>query len=82
MCFWFLAIEWLQMHSNGTDWPRLIKYLETVARQTYENQPVSLNLIVRKGPGLAISPPRDCSGSSTSLPRPPSLTWPWTAIFA
>ena len=47
----FLAIEWLQMHSSATDWPRLIKYLETVARRTYENQPVSLNLIVRKGHG-------------------------------
>ena len=47
-----LAIEWLQMHSSATDWPRLIKYLETVARRTYENQPVSLNLIVRKGTGV------------------------------
>jgi hypothetical protein len=46
------AIEWLRMHSAATDWARLIKYLETVARRTYENQPVSLNLIIRAGNGV------------------------------
>jgi hypothetical protein len=46
------AVEWLRMHSGATDWARLIKYLETVARRTYENQPVSLNLIIRKGDGI------------------------------
>ena len=45
------AIEWLRMHSGMTDWARLIKYLETVARRTYENQPVALNLIIREGQG-------------------------------
>ena len=40
------------MHSATTDWPRLVKYLETVARRTYENQPVSLNLIIRAGAGV------------------------------
>ncbi len=53
------AIDWLGMHSAATDWARLIKYLETVARRTYENQPVSLNLIVRTGHGVGdISGPR------------------------
>ncbi len=46
------AIDWLRMHSATTDWPRLVKYLETVARRTYENQPVSLNLIIRAGAGV------------------------------
>ena len=31
---------------------RLIKFLETVARRTYENQPVALNLIIRAGTGV------------------------------
>jgi hypothetical protein len=45
------AIEWLKMYSSTTDWARLIKYLETVARRTYENQPVALNLLIRAGEG-------------------------------
>ena len=45
------AIGWLQMHNAATDWARLIKYLETLARRTNENQPVSLNLIIRPGQG-------------------------------
>jgi hypothetical protein len=47
-----MAIDWLQTHSAATDWARLIKYLETVARRTYENRPVSLNLIIRAGAGV------------------------------
>lgn len=46
------AIEWLSLHSSAIDWVRLIKYLETVARRTYENQPVALNLIIRPGCGI------------------------------
>ncbi|MGA2033330.1 MAG: hypothetical protein ABSG68_13815 [Thermoguttaceae bacterium] len=46
------AIDWLRMHAPSVDWPRLIKYLETVARRTYENRPVALNLIVRPGQGV------------------------------
>ena len=46
------AIEWLGLHSSTIDWVRLIKYLETVARRTYENQPVALNLIIRPGCGI------------------------------
>jgi hypothetical protein len=46
------AIEWLRMHSPTTDWVRFIRYLETLARRTYENQPVALNLIIRRGTGL------------------------------
>ena len=46
------AIEWLRMHSPTTDWVRFIKYLESLARRTYENQPVALNLIIRQGEGF------------------------------
>ena len=46
------AIEWLRMHSPTTDWVRFIRYLETLARRTYENQPVALNLIIRQGTGM------------------------------
>lgn len=45
------ALEWLQMHAAGTDWVRLINYLETVARRTHENLPVALTLVVRPGTG-------------------------------
>jgi hypothetical protein len=45
------AIEWLQMHSPGTDWVRFIRYLDSIARRTNENQPVALNLIIRQGRG-------------------------------
>ncbi len=53
------AIDWLRMHSPTTDWVRFIKYLESLARRTYENQPVALNLIIRQGQGLGdITRPR------------------------
>ena len=74
------AIDWLRMHSAATDWARLIKYLETVARRTYENQPVSLNLIVRAGNGRGRHLARPaCRNSSISWPPRLSPTWPWTA---
>ena len=47
------AIEWLRIQSAAIDWVRLMKYMETVARRTYENQPVALNLIIREGEGMA-----------------------------
>ncbi len=50
------AIEWLQMHSPGTDWVRFIRYLDSIARRTNENQPVALNLIIRQGRARATSP--------------------------
>ena len=45
------AVEWLHIHSSEIDWAKLLKYLETVARRTSENQPVALNLIIREGNG-------------------------------
>ena len=45
------AVDWLRIHSPTTDWTKLINYLEAVARRTSENQPVALNLIVKKGLG-------------------------------
>jgi len=55
------AIEWLSIHSSMTDWARLIKYLETVARRTYENQPVALNIVIRSG--------HACDDSTFRVPR-------------
>jgi len=46
-----LAIEWLQIHSPTTDWPRIIEYLEQVSRRTHETESVSLNLVVQAGKG-------------------------------
>lgn len=45
------AVEWLRIHSSATDWVRLVKYLDAVARRTSENQPIGVNLIVREGRG-------------------------------
>ncbi|MGD0898399.1 MAG: hypothetical protein ABR915_11225 [Thermoguttaceae bacterium] len=44
--------EWLRLHSATTDWTKLIRYLGSIARRTYENIPVSLNLIIRPGIGI------------------------------
>ncbi|MGO8752688.1 MAG: hypothetical protein ACLQNE_42650 [Thermoguttaceae bacterium] len=54
-----IAIEWLRIHSNAVDWTKIIKYLEALARRTYENVPVALNLIIRPGRGTQdITEPR------------------------
>jgi hypothetical protein len=54
-----MAVEWLRIHSGSTNWPKLIKYLESLARRTYENQPVVLNLVIRAGTGSGdITDPR------------------------
>ena len=45
------ALEWLRIHSATADWTTLLKYLETLARRTYENMPVTLNMIIRAGHG-------------------------------
>ena len=46
------AIEWLRIHSIHTDWTKIIRYLEALARRTYENVPVALNLVIRPGRGV------------------------------
>lgn len=46
-----MAMEWLRIHSSATNWTKLIKYLESVARRTYERNPVALNLIIKPGTG-------------------------------
>ena len=54
-----IAIEWLRIHSSAVDWTKIIKYLEALARRTYENVPVGLNLIIRPGRGTQdITEPR------------------------
>jgi hypothetical protein len=45
------AVDWLRMHHGATDWARLIKYLESLARRTNEHEPVALNLVIRNGLG-------------------------------
>jgi len=54
-----MAMEWLRIHSSVTNWTKLLKYLESIARRTYENQPVVLNLVIRAGTGSGdITDPR------------------------
>ena len=45
-------MEWLELHSAATDWTKLIRYLDAIASRTYENIPVTLNLIIRPGSGI------------------------------
>ena len=47
------AIEWLRIHSATTDWTKITRYLEALARRTYENMPVALNLVIRRGKGTS-----------------------------
>lgn len=54
-----MALEWLRLHAGAVSWNKLIKYLESLARRTYENQPVVLNLVIRDGVGVGdITDPR------------------------
>ncbi len=69
------AIEWLQMHSPGTDWVRFIRYLDSIARRTYENQPVALNLIIRPGRGSGDITRPYIQNSSTASRRPLFPIW-------
>jgi hypothetical protein len=46
-----LVLEWLRLHSQRTNWTKLMKYLEELSCRTFENQPVALNLILRPGQG-------------------------------
>ena len=46
-----LVLEWLRLHSQRTNWTKLMKYLEELSSRTFENQPVALNLILRQGQG-------------------------------
>jgi hypothetical protein len=46
------AMEWLHLHSGTANFTKLIKYLDSIGRRTYENVPVSLNLILRPGSGI------------------------------
>ncbi len=54
-----MALEWLRLHAGTINWNKLLKYLESLARRTYENQPVVLNLLIRDGVGSGdITDPR------------------------
>ena len=46
-----LVLEWLRLHSQRTNWTKLMKYLEELSCRTFENQPVAVNLIIRPGEG-------------------------------
>ena len=63
-----LAIDWLRIHSGSTDWQKLVRYLESLARRTHENAPVSLNRS-SGGQGTGdITQPRQKSPTPASSP--------------
>lgn len=42
-----LAIAWLKQHTATVQWAKIISYLNNLAKRTYENQPVTVNMIIR-----------------------------------
>jgi hypothetical protein len=46
-----IALHWLRLAEAGVDWIRLLRYMGELSVMTYENQPVSLNLVVARGSG-------------------------------
>lgn len=48
-----LALFWLSLLAPGVQWDKLLAYAESLRFKTYENQPVSLNLIISQGVGTA-----------------------------
>ncbi len=46
-----IAIEWLKINESGIDWDELISYIEKVRLDTYENNSITLNLIITEGSG-------------------------------
>ena len=77
-----IAIEWLRIHSSAVDWTKIIKYLEALARRTYENVPVGLNLIIRPGRGGRTSRKLDSRSSWIGWPRSRLPILPWIPSFA
>lgn len=45
------TIEWLRINAPGMNWPKLLKYLDSLAMRTHENEQVLLNLILRQKQG-------------------------------
>lgn len=53
-----IAREWLKQHQPTVNWEKVLAYAEEVRYRTYENQAISLNLVVTEGNGkLDISDP-------------------------
>ena len=46
-----IAIEWLGIYSSSVNWRKLISYLEDLSFRSYENSPVSLNLVITEARG-------------------------------
>jgi hypothetical protein len=41
-----ILLEWLALHNSSVRWEKLLAYAELIRLRTYENQPVSTNLII------------------------------------
>jgi hypothetical protein len=46
-----LAFEWLRLNDPYVDWLRLLSYLKVLKNRSYENAPISLNLVIGEGKG-------------------------------
>jgi len=46
-----LALFWLESHTPGVNWSKVLAYLQEVSYRTYEGDQVSLNLIIKPGFG-------------------------------
>lgn len=44
-----LAVSWLEQVSRKVNWKKMLSYVGTLSDRTYENAPVTVNMIVRPG---------------------------------
>lgn len=45
------AMYWLNNQCIGVNWRKVLGYIHSLSKRTYENQPVSMNLVIRQGEG-------------------------------
>ncbi|MFM4811078.1 hypothetical protein [Aeromonas dhakensis] len=46
-----LAKAWLEQHEQNIDWGKVFSYSRDLDHRTYENSPISINLLIRQGSG-------------------------------
>ena len=46
-----IVLKWLELHNSSVRWEKLLAYAELIRLRTYENQPVSINLIINPNTG-------------------------------
>lgn len=47
-----VALKWLQLCNNKINWQKVLAYSEELSFRTYENSPVTVNIVISEGTGL------------------------------